>query len=210
MASEDNFTIKIHGRGGHASAPNLVKDPLVIAAEIILALQTIVSRNADPIDTAVVSCTEFENDGAHNAIPSNVVIRGDCRSFKPEVSALIEKRMKAICEHICAMNDAECEFIYTHEFAPTVNDPQCTAYAVEAAKAVVGAENVIDNCAPLMGSEDFGKFIEEVPGCFVFLGNRVDGKEFIPLHNGRFDYNDNLLLIGAEFFAELVRQRLPK
>ena len=210
MASEDNFTIKIHGRGGHASAPNLVKDPLVIAAEIILALQTIVSRNADPIDTAVVSCTEFENDGAHNAIPSNVVIRGDCRSFKPEVSALIEKRMKAICEHICAMNDAECEFIYTHEFAPTVNDPQCTAYAVEAAKAVVGAENVMDNCAPLMGSEDFGKFIEEVPGCFVFLGNRVDGKEFIPLHNGRFDYNDNLLLIGAEFFAELVRQRLPK
>ena len=210
MASEDNFTIKIHGRGGHASAPNLVKDPLVIAAEIILALQTIVSRNADPIDTAVVSCTEFENDGAHNAIPSNVVIRGDCRSFKPEVSALIEKRMKAICEHICAMNDAECEFIYTHEFAPTVNDSQCTAYAIEAAKAVVGAENVMDNCAPLMGSEDFGKFIEEVPGCFVFLGNRVDGKEFIPLHNGRFDYNDNLLLIGAEFFAELVRQRLPK
>ena len=210
MASEDNFTIKIKGKGGHASAPDVVKDPLIIASEIVLALQTIVSRNVTPTDTAVVSCTEFETDGAHNAIPSNVVIKGDCRSFKPEVSALIEKRMRSICEYMCAMNDAECEVIYTHEFSATINTPENTAYAVAAAKAVVGDENVVDNCAPLMGSEDFGKFIEEVPGCFVFLGNRAEGKESTPLHNSQFDYNDDLLMIGAEYFAELVRQRLPK
>ncbi len=210
MASEDNFTIKIKGKGGHASAPDVVKDPLVIAAEIVLALQTIVSRNVTPTDTAVVSCTEFETDGAHNAIPSNVVIKGDTRSFKPEVSALIEKRMKAICEHICSMNDAECEFIYTHEFSPTVNAAENTAYAAAAARKVVGDENVIENCDPLMSSEDFGRFIQHVPGCFVFLGNRKDGEEALPLHNAHFNYNDDLLLTGAEFFAELVKERLPK
>lgn len=210
MASEDNFTIRIKGRGGHASAPNLTRDPLVTAAEIVLALQTIVSRNVTPTDTAVVSCTEFETDGAHNAIPSNVEIRGDVRSFSTEVSRLIEERMKAICEHICAMNHSDCEFIYTHEFAPTVNHGDNVRYVVEAAKAVVGAEKVVENCDPLMSSEDFGRFIERVPGCFLFLGNRKPGTEGTPLHNSKFDYNDEVLVTGAEFFAELVRERLTK
>lgn len=210
MASEDNFIIHIKGKGGHASAPNLVKDPLVIASEIVCALQTIVARNVNPTDTAVVSCTEFETDGAHNAIPSNVVIKGDCRSFTPQVSQLIEDRMRAICEHICQMNGAECEFTYTHEFAPTFNWEDNVKYAVEAAKAVVGADHVIENCEPLMGSEDFGRFIQEVPGCFVFLGNIRGNEKDTPLHNSHFDYNDDILVTGAEFFAELVRQRLPR
>ena len=104
MAGEDNFTIHIKGKGGHASAPDVVKDPLVTASEIVLALQTIVARNATPTDTAVVSCTEFMTDGAHNAIPSNVVIKGDTRSLHPQVSRLIEERMEFICRHICEMN----------------------------------------------------------------------------------------------------------
>ena len=108
------------------------------------------------------------------------------------------------------MNDAECEFIYTHEFSPTVNAAENTAYAAAAARKVVGDENVIENCDPLMSSEDFGRFIQHVPGCFVFLGNRRDGEEALPLHNAHFNYNDDLLLTGAEFFAELVRERLPK
>lgn len=210
MASEDNFTIHIKGKGGHASAPDVVKDPLVIASEIILALQTIVARNITPTDTAVVSCTEFETDGAHNAIPSNVIIRGDTRSFTPEVSKIIEERMEAICKHICQMNGAEYKFIYTHEFAPTFNWEENVKYAAEAAKIVVGADMVIENCQPLMGSEDFGRFIQQVPGCFVFLGNRVEGQEPTPLHNSRFNYNDDILLIGAEFLAELVKLRLIK
>ena len=210
MASEDNFTIKIKGKGGHASAPDVVKDPLVMAAEIICALQTIVARNVTPTETAVVSCTELETDGAHNAIPSNVVIRGDTRSFTPEVSRLIEERMESICRHICQMNGAEWEFTYTHEFAPTFNWKENVEYAVKAAKAVVGEEKVVENCAPLMSSEDFGRFIQTVPGCFVFLGNRREGEESLPLHNSQFDYNDDILVTGARFFAELVKQRLAK
>lgn len=210
MAGEDNFTIRIKGKGGHASAPDVVRDPLVTAAEIICALQTIVARNVAPADTAVISCTELETDGAHNAIPSNVVIRGDTRSFTPEVSKLIEDRMRAVCTHICQMNGAECEFTYTHEFSPTFNWKENTAYAARAAKAAAGADKVVEDCSPLMVSEDFGRFIQEVPGCFVFLGNRREGEEPTPLHNSRFNYNDDILLAGAEFFAELVRERLPK
>ena len=210
LAGEDNFTIRIKGKGGHASAPDVGHDPLVIAAEIILSLQTIVARNVTPTDTAVVSCTEIECDGAHNAIPSNVVIRGDTRSFDPKVSRLIEDRMRTISEHICQMNGAGCEFTYTHEFSPTVNWPENVAYAAKAAAAVVGADHVIENGPQVMASEDFGRFIQEVPGCFVFLGNLPDGAEPIPQHNSKFDYNDDLLMIGAEYFAELVRQRMPK
>ena len=210
MAGEDNFTIHIKGKGGHASAPDVVKDPLVTASEIVLALQTIVARNATPTDTAVVSCTEFLTDGAHNAIPSNVVIKGDTRSLNPQVSKLIEERMESICRHICEMNQSECEFTYTHEFAPTFNWAENVKYAAAAAKAVVGEDHVVENCEPLMFSEDFGKFIEKVPGCFIFLGNRREGEEAVPLHNSRFNYNDDILLTGAEYFAELVKQRMPK
>lgn len=210
QASEDNFIITLKGKGGHASAPEIVKDPLVTAAEIICALQTIVSRNVTPTETAVISCTEIESDGAHNAIPSNVIIRGDTRSFTPEMSQLIEKRMEAICKHICEMNGLECEFTYTHEFAPTFNWKDNVQYVVKAAKAVVREEHVIENCPPTMGSEDFGHFIQNVPGCFVFLGSKRDGEEAIPLHNSCFDYNDDILVTGAEFFAELVRERLVK
>lgn len=210
MASEDNFTIRIKGRGGHASMPHLTKDPLVTASEIVLALQSIVARNVTPTDTAVISCTEFETDGAHNAIPSNVVIKGDTRSFTPEVSKLIEDRMRAICEHICEMNGSECEFTYTHEFAPTYNWEENVKYAVEAAEAVVGKDNVIENCDPLMGSEDFGRFIVDVPGCFVFFGNQKEGMKSTPLHNSVFDYNDDILVTGAEYLAELVKRRLPE
>lgn len=173
-------------------------------------MQTIVSRNATPTDTAVVSCTEFETDGAHNAIPSNVVIRGDARNVSPAVSKLIEERMESICRHICQMNQSEYEFTYTHEFAPTINWEENAKYAAAAAKAVVGADHVVENCAPLMFSEDFGRFIEKVPGCFVLLGNCRDGAEAIPLHNSHFNYNDDILLTGAEYFAELIKQRMPK
>ena len=140
MASEDNFTIKIHGRGGHASSPHVGIDPLIPAAQIILGLQTIVSRNANPLEPAVVSVTELHTDGAHNAIPSNIVMTGDTRSTSPEMQALIEIRMRTIVEHACAMAGAASEFSYTHEFAPTVNWPECAAHAAAAARKAVGAE----------------------------------------------------------------------
>jgi len=212
MASEDNFTIRIKGRGAHASAPHLTIDPLVTAAEIIMALQTIVSRNVSPIDQAVVSCTELYMDGVHNAIPSNVEILGDTRSNSLAVQALIEQRMQAICENICRANGAELEFKYTHEFLPTINWAQSVEAAVAVAKKVVGEDNVFPNCDPWMSSEDFGVFLKHVPGCFLFLGagKYKELSDNTPLHNSQYDFNDDILMIGATFFKELIRYKLPE
>lgn len=212
MASEDNFVIHVKGRGGHASSPQNVIDPLVTGSQIVLSLQTIVARNADPCDTAVVSCTEFRTDGIHNAIPSNVWILGDTRSFSTDTQKLIEKRMGEISRETCKMYGAECDFQYTHEFAPTYNWPECVDVAVEAAKNVVGESKVDSQCRPLMGSEDFGRFLQKIPGCFVFIGGGTNENllENTPLHNSFFDYNDDILVTGAEFFAELIRLRLSK
>lgn len=120
MASEDNFVIRIQGRGGHAARPHMAVDPLVIAAEIILALQTLVARPVDPGEPAVVSCTEIFSDAICNALPSNVTIKGDTRSYLPHVQALLERRMRKLCQGICAAHGAQCEVAYTHELAPTV------------------------------------------------------------------------------------------
>jgi hippurate hydrolase len=210
MASEDNFVIHVKGRGTHAARPHMGIDPIVIGSQIVLALQTIVSRTLDPGAQAVVSCTEFITDGIRNAIPSNVVIKGDTRSYDPEVQKMLETRMREIGEGICRMHGAGCDFSYTHEFAPTVNWAECVPTAVAAATAVVGAENVDANVAPMMISEDFGAFLKVVPGAFVFLGNGAEGEPGgTPLHNGSYDFNDEVLATGAHYFAEIVRLRLP-
>lgn len=210
MASEDNFIIRINGRGSHAARPHMGKDPIVIAAEIIMALQTIVSRNLDPSLSAVISCTELLTDGLRNVIPSSVEIRGDTRSYDPAVQELLEKRMRVICNSICTMYEAECEFIYTHEFSPTINHPQETMYANEVACRVFGENKVNPDTLPLMISEDFGAFLEKIPGAFVFFGNgdEKNGKGFLPLHNSSYDFNDDILKQGATFFSELVAMRL--
>lgn len=210
MASEDDFSIKITGKGGHASSPHTGIDPLAVACELYLSLQTIVSRNVNPLHSAVVSCTEFHADGAHNAIPTHVEILGDTRSYTKEDQILIENRMKTICEGICNMNGAACEFQYTHEFYPVINTQQCVDMVVKAANSIVGPENVNASCEPWMASEDFAAFLNRVPGCFVFLGSGKSASisDNIPLHNAEFDYNDEVLQIGVEFWAELVRKRL--
>jgi hippurate hydrolase len=211
MGSEDNFVIRIQGRGGHAARPHMAADPLVVAAEIILALQTIVARSVDPADSAVVSCTELHTDGIRNALPSNVVIKGDTRSYSPQVQALLEGRMREICGGIALAHRVQCEVTYTHEFVPTVNWPQCVPVAARAAAAVVGQDNVDDNVAPMMISEDFGAFLKLVPGAFVFIGNGAPGTPGgVPLHNSQYDFNDEVLPIGARYFAEVACQRLPR
>ncbi len=209
MASEDLFEIRITGRGGHAARPHLTIDPLVVGAEIVLALQTIVARSVDPAERAVVSCTEFVTDGIRNALPTHVTIRGDTRSYSPDVQALLERRMRALCAGICAAHGAQCEVDYTHEFAPTVNWPDGVAVAVAAAEAVVGVDGVDGDTDPIMASEDFGAFLRVVPGAFVFLGNGVgDEPGGVPLHNARYDANDAVLGIGARWLAEVARQAL--
>ncbi|KUZ71455.1 amidohydrolase [Burkholderia ubonensis] len=210
MASEDNFVIRINGRGTHAARPHMGVDPIVIASQVVLALQTIVSRNLDPGQQAVISCTEFITDGLRNVIPSTVTIKGDTRSYSRDVQALLETRMREICEGICRAHGADCAFEYTHEFAPTVNSPEYVDVAVRAATNVAGAEGVDPNVQPMMISEDFGAFLHAVPGNFIFIGNGdAPGNGGVPLHNASYDFNDEILSIGARYFAELARLALP-
>jgi len=210
MASEDNFVIRITGRGGHAARPHMAIDPLLIGAQIVMALQTVVSRSVDPSQSAVISCTEFITDGTRNALPTHVTIKGDTRSYSTDVQKLLERRMREICTGICDAHGAACEVKYTHEFAPTVNWDKCVDIAVAAASAVVGKENVDSLMAPMMISEDFGAFLKVIPGAFVFIGNGDnDSPGAVPLHNARYDFNDRVLPIGARYFAEIVRLKLP-
>jgi hippurate hydrolase len=210
MASEDNFTIYVAGRGGHASAPHLVIDPLVIGAEIVVALQSVVARSVDPVRTAVVSCTDLRTDGARNAIPSNVTITGDTRSFDPATQDLLERRIREIGSGIAAAHGATAEVTYTHEFAPTVNDAGCVRTAVEAAGRALGAERVDGDADPLMASEDFGVLARHVPGCLAFLGNGTrPGNGGTPLHSHDYVFNDDVLPAGIAYYCQLVRDCLP-
>jgi hippurate hydrolase len=209
MASEDNFTICITGRGGHASAPHLVIDPLVVAAEIVVALQHVVARSVDPVRTAVLSCTDLVTDGTRNAIPSHVTITGDTRSFDADVQALLERRIREVSTGVAAAHGAEASVDYTHEFAPTVNDPDCVTVAERAANAVLGAEHVNAHADPIMASEDFGVLASQVPGCLTFLGNGTEPEAGgIPLHNHDYRFNDAILRAGADFYTQLIRDVL--
>ncbi|GAA3227704.1 amidohydrolase [Dactylosporangium siamense] len=209
MASEDNFTIRVAGRGGHASAPHLVIDPLVIGAEIVLALQQVVARNVDPIHTAVLSCTDLRTDGARNAIPSNVTITGDTRSFEASVQALLERRIREIATGLAAAHGATAEVTYTHEFAPTVNDEECVAIAGEAAIRALGEDRVRLAADPIMGSEDFGVLAGHVPACLAFIGNGTTaGEGGTPLHSHDYTFNDGILSAGVAYYREVVRTSL--
>lgn len=209
MASEDNFVIRIHGRGAHAARPHMGIDPIVIGAEIVLALQTIVARSIDPTAQAVVSVTEFITTGTRNVIPGSVVIKGDTRSYAPAVQTLIRSRMDALVAGICAAHGAGHEFEYTFEFEPTLNSPECVAKAVRAARTVAGAGNVSGDCPPVLASEDFGAFLMVIPGNYMFLGSGLPGEPGgVPLHSPEFDFNDNLLLLGARYFATIAQQCL--
>lgn len=205
MASEDNFVIRIEGRGAHAARPHMSIDPIVIGAELVLALQTIVARSLDPTDQAVVSVTEFLTDGARNVIPGTVTIKGDTRSYAPEVQGLLERRMGELASGICVAHGAGHVFEYTHEFEPTLNTPECLASVIEAAGEVAGSANVESDCRPMLASEDFGAFLKAIPGNYLFLGSGLDA---LPLHNPCFDFNDRLLVPGARYFAAIAQRRL--
>ncbi|ANQ29249.1 M20 aminoacylase family protein [Vibrio natriegens] len=211
MASEDNFEITIQGSGTHAARPHMGNDPMVIAANIILALQTIVSRNVDPSQPAVVSCTEILTDGLRNAIPGNVVIKGDTRSYSKAIQTQLEERMRCLVKGICEAHNANGTVTYTHEFAPTVNTEEYVSLAVETAVQVVGKNNVEDNIQPMMISEDFGAFLQKIPGNFVFFGNGHQiGQGGTPLHSAHYDFNDELLVTGANYFATVAKNALHK
>ncbi len=203
-AFEDVFTIRIDGSGGHASAPERTVDPLVTGAEVVLALQTIVSRAVAPADHAVVSMTEFVTDGARNVIPGQVTIRGDTRGFDDRVSTTIQTRMEQIAQGVAAAHGACAEVQYQREFAPVVNTGAETDAAARAAERIDGM--TVDATADRMGfSEDFAQYLQHRPGCFVVLGNGSDGAHGRSLHHPGYDFNDAAIPFGVDYWCELVR-----
>ena len=212
MTSEDVFEIRIQGRGGHASMPERTIDPLVIGAEIILALQTIVSRSVSTRDWCVVSVTEFITDGARNVIPSEVIIRGDCRALSVNTQATIEARMRELVDGMCAAHGAKATVDYRHDFVPTVNSPDETDAAIAAARAVAGeipGDIMVDPECPTCGaSEDFARMLQVKPGCYMLIGNGSEGPCATSLHNPKYDLNDDILLTGTRYWVTLVEQQL--
>ncbi len=206
MSAEDNFEIALKGVGGHAARPHWGNEVLVAACAMVMNLQTIVSRRLSPTEVGVVSVTELITDGTRNALPGQARILGDARSFRPEISAEIEKQMRVIAEGTASTYNVAAEVIYTREFVPLLNDPASADEALAAARTVVDQDHVATAREPMTASEDFARFLTRVPGCFVFLGN---GEQSAPLHNPSYDFNDEILLHGARFHAAIVRQRLP-
>lgn len=205
MSAEDDFEITLSGVGGHASRPQAGRETLVAGCALVVNLQTIVARRLDPSDAAVVSVTEFVTDGARNVLPSQTVLRGDARSFRPEVSAEIERQLRAIAEGVAAAHRVSVQVDYRREFVPLLNDPACTEEALAVARDLFGAARVTVAEQPATASEDFAHFLQHVPGCFLFVGNGVDAP---PLHNPRYDFDDANLLDGARFLAAIARRRL--
>ena len=201
MAAEDNFEIVVHGRGGHAARPHMVIDPILAGAAIVQALQQIVARRLDPVDPAVVSITEFITDGTRNVIPTTARILGDCRSYRPDISAAIEAAMRRIAHATAEAHGARADVVYTREFIPTINHAEQTAAALGAAAGLFS--DIDATCPPLMGSEDFAHLLARVPGSFAFIGNG-DGA---PLHNPAYDYADAALPATVAYFVALARTR---
>ncbi|MBY4675817.1 M20 aminoacylase family protein [Marinobacterium arenosum] len=209
MASESSFEIEINGIGGHAAMPHMGVDPIVVGSQVVLALQTLVSRNLSAIhETAVVSATEFVTNGTVNVIPSQVVIKGDCRCFTEATLAKLEQRMEAIVAGICAAAGAQYRFEFINTFYPTVNSATETEQAIHAAQQVLGADNVNGSCDPFTISEDFSSMLRVKPGCYGLLGNGVDSVGGCALHNPNYDFNDRILPLGAAYWIQLVRNQL--
>ena len=208
MACEDNFEIVIHGKGGHAALPHLAIDPILIGAEIVSALQSVVARTTDPVESGVLSITDFAVDATRNVIPEKIVLRGDTRAFTPPLQEHIETTMERIVSGICSAHRATFDFSYTHEFAVTINSAQETEVAAAIAQECVGADKVDAACRPIMASEDFGFMLQHKPGCYVLLGNGGSGPGGCGLHSPHYDFNDEILTTGAGFWAHLVQSQL--
>lgn len=207
MASADGMLITVTGTGGHAAKPELARDPVVCAAALITAAQTIVSRSISPFEQAVVSITSIHGGDAWNVIPDTVTMRCNIRSFSEAVSDRIISELNRICAstaeaHGCTVSVARPPMT---PYPPTVNHPAETANAIAAMQAVAGVDNVHEDLPPVMGAEDFGFILREVPGAYVFIGNG----DSAPLHNPAYDFDDEALGFGIAFWADLARRVLP-
>ena len=206
MASFDIFEIELTGRGAHAAMPHTGIDPVVAASALVQALQTIASRNVDPIESAVVTVTQFHAGDTWNVIPDAAVVRGTTRAFKPEMQDLIERRMREICAGIAATFGTQIKVRYERRYPPTINAAREAEICASVLERMVGPENVV-RVPPVMGSEDFAFMLQAKPGCYVFVGNGP-GEGGCMLHNPHYDFNDEVLPIGASYWARLVEHVL--
>lgn len=214
MASSNEFKIVIHGRGSHAALPHNSIDPVPIACQMVQAFQTIVSRNIKPVDAGVVSVTMIHTGEATNVVPDSCEIQGTVRTFTIGVLDTIEARMKTIAENTCAAFGATCEFSFTRNYPPTVNHPAETAFARQVMESIVPASQVLAQ-EPTMGAEDFAYMLQARPGAYCFIGNgdgshREMGHGAGPcmIHNPSYDFNDELIPLGATYWVRLAEQWL--
>jgi hippurate hydrolase len=214
FASSNDFKLTIRGKGAHAAMPHNGIDPVPVACQLVQAWQTIVTRNKRPIDTAVISVTMMHAGEASNVIPDSCTLQGTVRTFTTEVLDLVERRMRAVAEATCAAFDTTCEFHFRRNYPPTVNHAAETAFIQRTLADVVGAANVLD-FEPTMGAEDFSFFLQEKPGCYFLIGNgdgshREGGHGMGPcmLHNPSYDFNDELIPLGASAWVRIAEQWL--
>lgn len=216
MASSNRFDIIINGVGGHAAQPHNSVDPIMIATEMVQALQTLITRNKNPIDTAVLSITQIHAGDAYNVIPAQAVIRGTVRTYSVEVLDLMENNMRRIVTKLCEAYGGTGELDFVRCYPPLVNWPQQTEFAANLAEKIFGADRVDRDTPPHTGAEDFSFYLEKVPGTYLFIGNG-DGDHRIntyhgmgpcQLHNSNYDFNDALLPIGATYWSKLVEATL--
>ncbi|WP_210543939.1 M20 aminoacylase family protein [Rhodoferax sp. PAMC 29310] len=214
MASSNEFRITIKGKGGHAAMPHNGLDPVPVACQMVLAFQTIISRNTRPIDSGVVSVTMIHAGEATNVIPDSVELRGTVRTFTVEVLDMIEQRMRQIAEHTCAAFEASCEFSFVRNYPPTINSAKEAEFARQVMASIVGEDQVLVQ-EPTMGAEDFSFMLQAKPGCYSFIFNgdgahREMGHGGGPcmLHNPSYDFNDDLIPLGATYWVRLAEEWL--
>ncbi|MGH1356616.1 MAG: M20 aminoacylase family protein [Thalassovita sp.] len=205
MGSVDEIKITIKGRGGHAARPDQTIDPIPVAGALLQAIQTLSSRNLDPIDSAVVSLCTLSSGNAFNVIPQDVVMTGTVRTLKEDVRDMIEDRMGVMVSNIAAAFGGEGQLDYVRHYPVTVNHERETNLAAQAAMAIAGEENVYLDMPQTLGGEDFSFMLNEVPGAMINIGNGPSAA----LHNPKYDFNDDAIAWGCSYWTVLVRQRLP-
>jgi hippurate hydrolase len=203
MAATNAIDIKIEGLGGHAARPHKCIDTVLVGAQLITALQQIVSRTVDPLDSAVISICEFHAGNAHNVIPQTAELRGTVRTLTNEVRQLVEKRVREVVDGVAKMTGARIELNYEHGYPVTVNHGPQTEFATRVAREVAGEANVHE-MPPLMGAEDFSFMLEARPGAFIFCGNG----DSAGLHHPAYNFNDEAIVYGTSYFVKIVENAL--
>jgi hippurate hydrolase len=206
MAAADRLTIEIEGRGGHAARPHIAIDTVLVGAQMVSQIQSIVARNVDPLQAAVISICMFQAGSTDNVIPQTALLRGTARSLTPGVQDVLEKRLHEVVEGTARMHGAKAKLTYTRDYPVTCNHERETAFAASVASDVVGRERVDANVAPVMGAEDFSFMLNARPGAFIFVGNG----DTAGLHHPAYDFNDEVIPIGTSYWVKLVETALAK